>query len=165
MNEKLLNLLGGKEYLYPKNLEERYPRVLNHIIDLWHSREIDDYFTDLMMNTRDVVRQGFPGEAASEILSLSLVHAKLRSQQQQGSAGVNAQNDAEASKKATIEQQGYAFSPKGFIQSAENGDRNVVALFLSSGVDIDTDDEHGWTPLMLSTFKGKNIEALLNAKS
>jgi len=32
MNENLLNLLGGKEYLYPKNLEEQFPRVLNRII-------------------------------------------------------------------------------------------------------------------------------------
>ncbi len=100
--------------------------MLNHIIDLWHSREIDDYFTDLMMNTRDVIRQRFPGEVAPEILSLSMVHAKLRSQQQQDSAGINAQNDAEASKKATIEQQGYAFPPR--VSSSQPKTPTVMPL-------------------------------------
>ncbi len=160
MNEKLLRLLGGKEKLYPKNLEKQYPRVVNRIINLWHSREIDDYFTELMLDNRASTREGFPPEVASEIFSLSLVNTKLRSQKQQGAAGVNPWDDVEASKKAAIEQQGYAFSPRGFIQSAEKGDRNAVALFLSSGVDIDTRDEHGWTPLMISTFNGKEEVAI-----
>ena len=165
MNEKLLHLLGGKEDLYPKNLEKRYPRVVNRIADLWHSKEIDAYFTDLMTDTRDGSRHGFPSELASEIFSLSLVHAKLRSQKQQDAAVVNPWDDVEASKKAAIEQQGYAFSPRGFIQSAEKGDRNAVELFLSSGVDIDTRDEHGRTPLMVSTFNGKEEVAIFLIRS
>ncbi len=165
MNEKLLRLLGGKEKLYPKNLEKQYPRVVNRIINLWHSREIDDYFTELMLDNRASTREGFPPEVASEIFSLSLVNTKLRSQKQQGAAGVNPWDDVEASKKAAIEQQGYAFSPRGFIQSAEKGDRNAVALFLSSGVDIDTRDEHRWTPLMVSTLNGKEEVAIFLIRS
>jgi ankyrin repeat protein len=165
MNEKLLHLLSGQEELYPLNLEERFARVLNRIVELWDTKEIDDYFNELMIDTRGGTRQGFPPEVASEIFALSMAHAKIRGQEPQAAAGGNPWNDAEASKKAAVEQQGYAFSPKGFIRSAEKGDHNAVLLFLSSGVDIDTRDEHGWTPLMVSTFNGKEEVALLLIRS
>jgi uncharacterized protein len=38
-------------------------------------------------------------------------------------------------------------------------------LCLSSGVDIDTRDEHGSTPLMISTFNGKEEVATLLIRS
>lgn len=164
MDEKLLHMLNGMENLYPKKLEQRYPRVLNRIIELWYSLEIDDYFTDLMVDTRGG-RQGFPPEIASELFTLSLVHAKLRDQKQQSTAVVNAWSDIEESRRTAIVQHGYDVSPKGFIQSAEKGDRDAVALFLGSGVDIDTRDERGWTPLMVSSFNGKEEVALLLIRS
>ena len=71
----------------------------------------------------------------------------------------------EDSKKTAVEQQGYAFSPRGFVQSAEKGDQKAVLLFLESGVDINTRDEHGWTPLMISTFNGREEVALLLIRS
>lgn len=165
MNEKLLHLLSGQEELYPLNLEERYVRILNRLVELWDSKEIEDYFNDLMMDNRGGTRQGFPPKVASEIFALSMAHDKIRSQKQQAAAGGNLWDHVEASKKAAIEQQGYVFSPKGFIQSAEKGDHNAVLLFLSSGVDIDTRDERGWTPLMISTFNGKEEVALLLIRS
>jgi ankyrin repeat protein len=165
MNEKLLYLLNGHEELYPLNLEEKFSRVLNRIVDLWDTQEIDDYFNDLMIDTRGGTRQGFPPEVASEIFALNMVHAKLREQQQQIAAGANPWNNVEAAKKAAVEQQGYAFSPAGFVKSAEKGDSKAVLLFLSSGVDIDTRDEHGWTPLMVSTFNGKEEVAILLIRS
>lgn len=166
MNEKLLHLLDGHEELYPLNLEEKFARVMNRIVDLWDSKEIDDYFNELMIDTRGgASRQGFPKEVASEIFALSLAHGKIRDKKQQAVAGSNPWGDVEASKKAAIEQQGYAFSPKGFVQSAEKGDNKAVLLFLSSGVDIDTRDEHGWTPLMISTFNGREEVATLLIRS
>lgn len=165
MNEKLLNLLSGQEELYPLHLEEKYLRVLTRIVELWDSKEIDDYFNDLTIDNRGGTRQGFPPEVASEIFALSMAHAKIRLKQQQAAAGATPWDDVEASKKTAVEQQGYAFSPKGFVQSAEKGDHKAVLLFLSSGVDIDTRDEHGWTPLMVSTFNGKEEVALLLIRS
>ena len=50
MNEKLLHLLSGQEELYPLNLEEKYQRILTRIVDLWDSKEIDDYFNDLTID-------------------------------------------------------------------------------------------------------------------
>jgi uncharacterized protein len=165
MNEKLLQLLDGQEQFYPLNLEEKYARVMNRIVDLWDTKEIDDYFNDLMIDTRGGARQGFPKEVASEIFALNLAHARIREQKQKAAAGGNPWEEVEAAKKSAVEQQGYAFSPKGFVQSAEKGDQKAVLLFLSSGVDIDTRDEHGWTPLMISTFNGKEEVATLLIRS
>ncbi len=163
MDEKLLHMLNGRKDIYPKNLEQQYLRVLNRIIELWNSPEIDDYFTDLLVDRRGG-RQGFPPEVASELFTLNQFHAKLRSQEQL-TAIADPWGDEEDLKNTAIVQQGYDFSPKGFLQSAEKGDINAVALFLSSGVDINTRDERGWTPLMVSSFNGNEEIALLLIRS
>lgn len=165
MNEKLLFLLDGYEECYPLNMEEQYPRVMNRITELWNSKEIDAYFTDLMIDNRGGTRQGFPPRVASEIFALSMAHANIRDGKKKVSAGANPWDDVEATKKFAVEQQGYAFSPRGFVQSAEKGDQKAVLLFLESGVDINTRDEHGWTPLMISTFNGRKEVALLLIRS
>lgn len=165
MNEKLLSLLDGYEECYPLNLEVQYPRVMDRITELWNSTEIDAYFTDLMIDNRGGTRQGFPHNVASEIFALSMAHANIRDKKKKIAAGGNPWEGVEGSKKAAVELQGYAYSPRGFLQSAEQGDRNTVLLFLESGVDINTRDEHGWTPLMISTFNGKEEVAILLIRS
>lgn len=155
MNEQLLHTLGGKESLYPKNLEEKFPRVLNRIIALWNTEEIDAYFKELMFDNRGSNRQGFSREIASEIFTLSLVHARLHGDGEHAAIGAHLWVVADKEKRAAVEQSGYPFSPLGFIHSAEKGDNRVVELFLGSGVDIDTRDSHGWTPLIASVFNGK----------
>jgi uncharacterized protein len=165
MNEKLLLLLDGYEECYPLNMEEQYPRVMNRITELWNTTEIDAYFTDLMIDNRGGTRQGFPPRVASEIFALSMAHSNIREGKKKTSAKANPWDGVENSKKIAVEQQGYAFSPRGFVQSAEKGDQKAVLLFLESGVDINTRDEHGWTPLMISTFNGREEIALLLIRS
>ena len=160
MNEKLLQMLNGRTDLYPKNLEQQFLRVLNRIIELWCSPEIDDYFTDLLIDNRGG-RQGFPLEVVSELFVLSHFNAKLRSQEQQLIAASNPWDNVEYSKRTAIVQQGYEFSPKGFLQSAEKGNLNAVALFLNCGINVDTCDTRGWTPLIASSFHGNEKIALL----
>src|ERR1022692_250669 len=107
MNEKLLDLLNGQEELYPINLEERFERIVNRIVDLWDTPEIDDYFTDLMVDNRGGTRQGFPQNVAAEIVKLSMAHARIREQNQKVATGVNPWENLDESKKAAIEEQGY----------------------------------------------------------
>ena len=78
MNEKFLKLLDGAEDKYPHALEKKFPHVLDRLIELWIFPTIDKYFDDLMMNTRDGKRQGFPPDVAMEIFNLSLVHDKQK---------------------------------------------------------------------------------------
>jgi len=58
MNETVHRLVQGAEHLYPHELEQRYPRILNQIVELWDSPRMEAYFLDLMIDTRGD-RQGF----------------------------------------------------------------------------------------------------------
>ncbi|MBI5429389.1 MAG: ankyrin repeat domain-containing protein [Nitrosomonadales bacterium] len=165
MNEKLLFLLDGYEECYPLNMEEKFPRIMNKIVELWDSREIDDYFTELMIDNRGGTRQGFPPNVASEIFALSNAHASIRDGKKKRGAANTPWDQVEESKKASVEQEGYKFSPQGFLQSVEKGDEKVVSLFVDSGVNVDARDERGWTPLMMSSFNGKEEIALLLIRS
>jgi hypothetical protein len=93
MNEKLLQLLDGQEELYPINLEEKFARIVNRIVELWDTKEIDDYFNELMIDNRGGTRQGFPTEVASEIFALSMAHAKIRERKQKATASGNPWDD------------------------------------------------------------------------
>jgi len=74
MNIKLLQLLDGAEDKYPHTLEQKFPHVFTKIMELWGLPAIDQYFIDLMLHTRAVSREGFPPDAAKEILDLSLIN-------------------------------------------------------------------------------------------
>ena len=76
MNQKMLQLLNGAEDKYPHTLEKNFPHVFTRIIELWKMPTMEKYFTELMMNTRDGKRKGFPPEAAMEIFNLSLIYDK-----------------------------------------------------------------------------------------
>lgn len=76
MNKKLLDLLDGAEDKYPHLLEQQFPHVVVKLIELWGFSAINQYFTDLMLHTRAVPRQGFPPDVAKEIFDLSLVSEK-----------------------------------------------------------------------------------------
>lgn len=164
MDEKLLRILNGSGAAYPTQLGQQYPRVLDRIIELWYSPEIDDYFTDLVVDKRGN-RHGSPPEVASELFTLIQTHAKLLNHHRQSMRVADPWCEVEESKRNAILQQGFAFSPKGFLQAAEKGNRAAVSLFLSSGVDVDTRDERGWTPLMVSCFSGNEDIALLLIRS
>ena len=78
MNEKMLQILNGAEAKYPHYLEKNFPHVFNRIIELWKLPMMEKYFGELMMDTRDGKRKGFPPEAAMEVFNLSLIYDKQR---------------------------------------------------------------------------------------
>ena len=78
MNEKLAAYLQGYESKYPHQLEARYKRILDKIVELWEGPELEDYFNDLMMGGGRSSRQGFPADVAMEIFILSVAYAEIR---------------------------------------------------------------------------------------
>lgn len=163
MNQMMLKLIDGREDVYPHELERQYLRVMNKIMDLWGTEDIDDYFLDLMVDKRGG-RAGFPKEVAAEIYQLSVVHAQLHGEKDV-TENLNPWGHVPTVIENEIEQHGLSFTPQGFIKASEDGKSNVVALFLSAGADVDTCDERLWTPLMISSFNGNEEMAELLIKS
>lgn len=55
----------------PKALVQRFPRIVNRIAALWTAPvACDKYLEQLMFDTRDNIRSGFPPEVALEIADL-----------------------------------------------------------------------------------------------
>jgi ankyrin repeat protein len=160
MDEKLLRILNNRKQNYPYALEKQFPRVFSQIMSLWDSPEIDDLFTELMVTKRSD-RQGFPPDVASDIIYLSMVHTRQSGRKTKDDPWGHVSEKI----KAEIQNQGVEYSPQGFIKAAESGKRDVIALFLSAGAEVDTCDERLWTPLMISAFNGDEEMATLLIKS
>lgn len=160
MDARLLEILNNREQNYPHALEQQFPRVFAKIMALWDSTEIDAYFVDLLVSHRHD-RQGFPEAVASEIIYLSMVHAQQRGREEV----VDVWGHISDFTRQEIERLGGVCSAGGFIKAAEAGSREIVGLFLSAGIDVDTCDERKWTPLMISSFNGNEEMALLLIKS
>lgn len=162
MNEIMLKLVMGKATLYPHTLEKQFPRIVNKIIELWDTPQMEAYFMDLMVDKRGG-RQGFPGVVATEIYYLSQVYDRTRKLGKE--RDVNPWANTDISKQQEIAGKGYQYTPQGFLKSAEAGDKSAILLFLASGVDVNSRDERGWTPLMISSFNGNEEIAELLIRS
>jgi hypothetical protein len=157
MNERLLRILDGNTEFYPRVLEERFPRVFNKILELCETKLIEAYLLDLMVDKRGGTRQGFPPEAATEIVRLGRYFSELEARK-------NAQDvwqNIPELKRLETERLGYPFTPQGFLKAVENDNHEAVRVFLSSGVNLEVKDERGWTPLMIAAANGKGALAQL----
>lgn len=176
MDPKLLRILGGETAHYPYSLERKFPRVLNRIMVLWDTPEIDAYFMDLIVDTRGG-REGFPREVAAEIVHLSLAHGAHPSPQQKTDVWVISPDsfvdftasslpaDSSAWREPpelickVIQRLGISCSAEGYMRAAEVGDCTALGLFLEGKVGTEIRNERGWTALMLASFSG-HCEAL-----
>lgn len=157
MNERLLKVLDGNTELYPRFLEERFSRVFNKILELCETKLIEAYLLDLMVDKRGGTRQGFPPEAATEIVRLGRYFSTLEARKNEQDVW---QNIPEL-KRLETQRLGYVFTPQGFLKAVENDNNEAVRVFLSSGVDLEVKDERGWTPLLIATANGKGSLAQL----
>ena len=64
--------------------------------------------------------------------------------------------------KTEIEQKGILYSNEAFFKAVNDGDRELVALFIKAGIDINAKEEDGRTALLIAAEKGDaGIAALL----
>ena len=68
---------GDRAWLYPKEVENQFPRILARIVELWKKPELDDFFDELITSQRPG-RQGFPEKVALELFHLATLHASYR---------------------------------------------------------------------------------------
>ena len=73
---KLQGKMGAPADRYPVLIEQRFPRILARIADLWGTAELDYYLDDLMLSDREG-RQGFPTDVATEFFRLIKMHGAL----------------------------------------------------------------------------------------
>jgi len=72
--EMILQILKCSPNLYPQILEDRFPHVLEKIVQLWGSPECEHYLADLLNPSYSggrFYRRGFPVEAWKEIMLLN----------------------------------------------------------------------------------------------
>lgn len=160
MNEDVLKIIQGAEHLYPHELEKRFSRILNKIVELWDTPQMEAYFLELLVDSRGN-RHGFPPEVAEEIYSLSRVYDHLHPERESTDPWAT----LDIAKQGEIEHRGYKRTPRGFMKAVENNDLWVVSMFLGRGIDIDTRDERGWTPLTISAFNGNEEIAQILVRS
>ena len=160
MNERLLKVLEGTIEFYPHVIEERFPRVFNKILELCETKFIEAYLLDLMVDKSGAVRQGFPPEAANEIVILSKYFGSLEARRNK----LDVWNNVPELKRLETERLGYSFTPEGFLKAVENDNSEAVHVFLSSGINLEVKDERGWTPLMIAAANGqeKLTQLLIN---
>lgn len=142
MDEKVKALFNINSVHYPRELARQYPAILNKIVDMWTSGDIDSYFSDLILDTRGDQRQGFPPEVAEEILRLSVVNTKYRESLKPHSWTKVPEKD-----KLELVNLGYKYSPQDYMQAAKSGNVQAMNIFLRSRVPVETQDEQGWTAL------------------
>jgi hypothetical protein len=78
--ETVLQTLKCRPAEYPLMLEQKFPHILDKLVQLWHTPEAEPYLSDLLQpNGRGggrMDRGGFPEQAWQELLQLKVLCAK-----------------------------------------------------------------------------------------
>ena len=142
MDEKIQALFNINSVHYPRELARQYPKILEKIVDMWTSATIDEYFSELILDTRNDQRQGFPSNVAEEILRLSVINTKYRERIKPHSWTKVPEKD-----KVELVNLGYKYTQQDYMLAAKSGNVHAVNIFMRTGVPIETQDGEGWTSL------------------
>ncbi|XZG71145.1 ankyrin repeat domain-containing protein [Chitinibacteraceae bacterium HSL-7] len=140
---------------FPKLTVERYPRIIERVVELWGSDALAAYFDDLLIMDRPD-RQGFPPEVGLELMELALAHERTL----KASGGGDVWGHVRESARAELEAMGLAANARDFHQAIGRGDEALVKLFLSAGLTANQVDDHGFTPLIRAATDG-NVALML----
>ena len=79
--EIVLHTLKCSNDKYPRVLEQKFPHILEKIIKIWNSPDVEVYIADLLQpNGRSggrLDRDGLPPDATAEIFQLGVLHRKI----------------------------------------------------------------------------------------
>jgi ankyrin repeat protein len=167
-HKKLAKLVRNRPEKYPHELERRYERVLDKIMELWGTQAAEQYFLDLLVDSRGT-RTGFPLKVAEEIYFLSELHSLTINSQGDTRIGGETQRLERADQRtsefrAVLEDRGFKFVPTEMFACISKGDLANVVMFVNAGMSVDTLNERGWTPLMVALFEGQEQVALFLIK-
>lgn len=145
MKHSLFAFLGKD---YPHALEDRYDRILINIEKLWGTSQLDDYFSDLIIDRRGN-RRGFPKDVLENIIMLRQVHLSesLR------------KIDERKRALAELNQRGIPVTREEFLKAVNAGDRALVDLFVQSNFNIHVTDDDGNSPLLTAIKSGFTVVA------
>ncbi len=145
MKYSLFESLGDE---YPTALERQYDRIINKIVELWDTPEIDDYFTSLIIDTRGG-RQGFAADVFKDI------HTLYKFRELERLRKAKDRRDAiRELKLCDVE-----FRPGAFLKAIQNGDQRLVDLFVRAGMNVHTQDETGCPAIMIALKEGYTVIA------
>ncbi|WP_157314218.1 ankyrin repeat domain-containing protein [Chitinibacter sp. GC72] len=143
MTPAVVALLGNDGDFYPHHLEQQYPRILEQVVALWGSEQLEPFISELAVDERGT-RQGFPPAVASELFTLYQLHTQRfggEPEQEQTWDHVKLQDDGLSFYEVNGTQ-------KDYFQAAESGNTLRVLVHLKAGIDIETGDEYGKTALI-----------------
>lgn len=165
MHPKIAQFFEEKEQFYPVHLETKYARIFSRIMDLWGTREGDDFMGELMVDKRGG-RQGFPPDVMNDILTLSRINGKvleLRNERREETEDPW----ASALTRTSLAAEQIEFNMNGFARAIELDNARAVKLFLKAGVRADEKGRGGSTPLKMAAALNKTSVAavLIGAKA
>lgn len=133
---------------YPTHLERDFERILIKIEALWDTPQIHDYFSDLLIDKRGG-RRGFPKEVLADII-------RLREARELETFKA-AERKEHAMRDLTT--RGIALLPKNFFRYLEEGDQEVIDLFVRANFNVNMVDADGAPPLIFALKRGLTIIA------
>lgn len=145
MRHPRFNSLGDG---YPLLLEQHYERILIRIDQLWDRAELHDYFSDLLIDKRGG-RKGFPKGVLSEIIVLREFREMETFREAEKSEGAIRE----------LNRRGINLKRDNFFKAINDGNQELVDLFVRANFNINGPDENGNLPLMLALKKGYTVVA------
>lgn len=139
---------------YPFRLEARFERILIKIEQLWDMPQIEDYFSELIIDKRGG-RQGFSKEVMEDIW-----HLRNFRESETLRKGERKEDAIRA-----LQNRGIGFNPDQFIKAILAGDKELIDLFVRANINLHTEDAQGTPAILLAMKAGYTVVAhiLLNA--